>query len=130
MNSSFSAHGQTKISVEDDIIIIESTGPWNLEYFKAFHKELVLTLVNFSLDKHAVLLIPIGETIAVYEARDYHIEFLKKGTTRAVAINLSKSKAPLTTQNMCKEVYNEVPLEHKFFTSTEEAKCWLKNKLQ
>ncbi len=130
MNSSFSAHGQTKILVEDNIIIIESTGPWNLEYFETFHQELVLTLVKFSLDKYAVLLIPIGETIAVHEARDYHIKFLKKGTVRAVAINLSKSKIPLATQNMCKEVYSEVPLEHEFFTSTEEAKCWLKNKLQ
>ncbi|MCP4325668.1 MAG: hypothetical protein GY787_28280 [Alteromonadales bacterium] len=87
-------------------------------------------MINFSLDKYVVLLIPIGETIAVHQANDYHIEFLKKGAARAVAINLSKSAPPLTTQTMCTEVYSEVSLEHKFFTSSEEAKHWLKSKLQ
>ncbi|MDP7593893.1 MAG: hypothetical protein QF552_14575 [Litorilituus sp.] len=130
MHFSFSTHGQTKISVEGDIIIVESTGPWNLEYFEALHQELVMTIINSALDKYAVLLIPIGETIAVHEAKDFHTEFIKKGKACAIAVNLSQSETPLTTQKMCKEVYKEAALEHEFFTSTEKAKCWLKTKLQ
>ncbi len=125
MTLPFSAHGQACISVADSIMTIQSRGPWNVEYFTDMHCEIIETIKKHSLTNFAVLLIPYGEAIAVHEAIDYHVNFLRKGKSNAVAINLSCCDTPLSTENMCRKIYEAAGLTHEFFYDNEQAIVWL-----
>jgi len=126
MALSFSAHGKAYISVADSIMTIQSRGPWNVEYFTDMHSEIIETIKKHSLTNFAVLLIPYGEAICVHEAMNYHISFLRKGSSNAVAINLSCCDTPLSTENMCRNIYEGAGLKHQFFYDNEQAIDWLK----
>lgn len=126
MSKLFSVHGKSNITIVDNIVIIESKGPWNIEYFKGLHDELKEAIQKSLLTSYGVLLIPIGEAIGVYETMEYHVKFLRQGAAKAVAINLERCDTPHSTQSLCREAYESVQLEHEFFYSNEEAINWLK----
>ena len=86
MKEQFVVHGKTSINVDGDIIILESTGPWNAEYFYGLADDFKEILQHINKDNYAVLLIPIGETLGTPEAMESHLDFLRKGNTKAVAI--------------------------------------------
>ena len=129
MAFSYSAHGDTNVIVEDNILIIKSRGPWNIEYVHGLHQQLISVVENHNLSNYGVLLIPLGEAIGVHETMEYHVNFLRQGKAKAVAINLSQCETPHSTESMCRVAYQTANLEHEFFYSNEEAKLWLKNKM-
>ncbi|GAA0810307.1 hypothetical protein GCM10009111_00970 [Colwellia asteriadis] len=127
MSTAFSVHGAKEITVENNIITIRSVGPWNIEYFHLLHQDLIAAVTLVDFNNYAVLLVPLGEAISVAEALDYHVAFLKKGNTKAVAINLAGSDVPNSTKSLCTKAYEQAGLNFKFFTSDEEAKQWLQD---
>ncbi|KGJ94912.1 hypothetical protein [Colwellia psychrerythraea] len=129
MAINFPAHGKININIEDNIIILECEGPWNLEFFHILHQDLYNAVKQIAYSKYAVLLIPIGEAIGTAETMDYHINFLKKGQATAVAVNLSRSEVPSTTEHICRISYQAVNLKHEFFLDNDTAKRWLKEQL-
>ena len=129
MITAFCVHGKTKISIEENIIVIQSEGPWNNEYFKTLHQEILLAVSRLNTDHYGVLLLPIGETISVAEALDYHMDFLKQGNVKAIAINLENSHIPNTTERLCRKVYEQIGINFQFFSSNDSAKEWLKTTL-
>lgn len=129
MASQFSPHGQCNIVVEDNIIILELEGPWNLEFMQQMHSSLLKASEQIDVNNYGVLLILHGETLAVQEAIDCHVEFIKKVKTKAIAINLVHSSIPSMTQLMCEKVYQAAILPSAYFTDTLSAKKWLKAQL-
>jgi hypothetical protein len=61
---------------------------------------------------------------------DYHIDFLKKGNPCAVAVNLSRSNVPQSTEDLCHLAYGTAQLTHAFFTDNESALHWLKKNMR
>lgn len=55
MALSFTAHGNSHIWVQNNIIVIESRGPWNLEYFQGFHQDLINVVKHHALVNYGVL---------------------------------------------------------------------------
>jgi len=129
MSSLFNAHGHSAISIADNIMTIQSRGPWNIEYFEGLHRNIIEVIKEYSLTDFAVLLIPYGEAIGVHEAMKYHVEFLRQGSSMAVAVNLSNCETPLSTESMCRVAYESADLAHEFFSDNESAISWLKTKL-
>lgn len=129
MKDQFVVHGKTSISLDGDIIIIESTGPWNAEYFYGLQHELQKIVEQINRENYAVLLIPIGETLGTPEAIESHFDFIRKGNTKAVAINLSRSETPSMTKSLCCDAYIAAGITFDFFSSNEQAKDWLNSKL-
>jgi len=125
----FLAHGKTHISVEDNIIIIECVGPWNIEYFQELHNDIAEVVQKVDKENYAILFIPIGEAICTHETIDFHMDFLRQGNTKALAINLSQSEVPNTTESICRTAYQEVGLTFEFFDCDKQAKTWLMTKL-
>jgi len=125
----FSAHGKTHICIEGNIIIIECVGPWNIEYFKELHSEIIEAVQKVDRDNYAFLLIPRGEAICTHETIDFHIDFIRQGNNKAVAVNLSQSEVPNTTESICRTAYQGAGLTFKFFDCNEQAKTWLMTKL-
>lgn len=120
------AHGNCNFVVEGNIITIEATGPWNIEFFKQMHRELAEIISTEVDDKNfAILLILKGDSLAVQDGLDYHLHIVKSGPTKALALNSALSNTPQMTQNIFKKVYDLAGLKNQCFDSTTAAKTWL-----
>lgn len=131
MKAEFIAHGKCSYTIEDNIVMIDATGPWNLEFFKKMHRELSDIILN-DVDFHnfAILLILKGDSFATQDGLDYHLHLVKQGPTKALALNSTLSNASQITQSVFKKVYDKAGLENKNFDTTEAAIRWLKSKLE
>lgn len=123
--ASFSVHGECNISVEGSLLVIDVVGPWNLEFFDHLHQELAIAAKQITTKDYSVLLIPRGEAIAVNQATELHVEFLKRRRANAIAIVLKYCSSASITQDMCKRIYKLAGIEHKFFEHEGQARTWL-----
>jgi len=125
-----SPHGKCSYLVEGNIITIDATGPWNLEFFKQMHRELGEIIVNdVDFNNFAILLILKGDSLAAQDGLNYHLNLVRSGPTKALAINSALSNAPQITQSIFKKVYDQAGLKNRYFNSTEAAKAWLTEQL-
>lgn len=130
MKAEFIAHGKCSYTVEDNIITIDATGPWNLEFFKQMHRELSeIILRDVDFHNFAILLILKGDSFAAQDGLDYHLNLVRQGPTKALALNSSLSNATAITQSIFKKVYDKAGLTNQSFNSTAEAKAWLRTQL-
>ena len=129
MGIDFSAHGTAMIVVKNNIVTIDAIGPWNLEYFMTLHIRLVQAISQIEDDKYAVLLKPIGEAVAGQDCYKVHLDFIKQGKAKAVAINISLCETPVITRNLLHKIYTDARLEHQFFNDDQSALKWLDTKL-
>ena len=130
MKAELTAHGQCSYTIEDNIVIIDATGPWNLEFFKKMHHELSLIILNdVDFQNFAILLILRGESLAAKDGLDYHLKLVSSGPTKALAIHSALSDAPQITRSIFQNVYDQAGLKNQAFDSIEYAKTWLKTHL-
>tara|TARA_R110000744_G_scaffold378497_1_gene494728 strand:+ start:345 stop:740 length:396 start_codon:yes stop_codon:yes gene_type:complete len=123
-------HGKCHYLVEDNIITINATGPWNLEFFQQMHRELLdIALNDVDVNNFAILLILQGDSLAAQDGLNYHLKLVKAGSAKALAINSALSNAPSISQSIFKKVYDQAGLKNKCFNSTESAKVWLTKQL-
>lgn len=130
MKAEFLAHGQCTYTVEDNIITIDATGPWNLEFFQQMHHELS-NIILHDVDFHnfAILLILKGDSFAAQDGLDYHLNLVRQGPTKAIAMNSTMSNAAPITRGVFKKVYDQAGLTNQNFDSISAAKAWLRTKL-
>jgi hypothetical protein len=129
MVAKFIAHGNTEIIMEGNIIVIRCVGPWNIEYFHRLHQDILTAVSQVDINNYGVLFLPISEAICVAEAIDYHVDFLKQGNAKAIAVNLTGSEVPNITKDLCQKAYEQAGLNFQFFYSDESAKAWLQHHL-
>jgi len=122
-------HGEINVSLSGGILRVEAVGPWNMEFFLLMHKRLLSFLPQIQDIRYGVLLIPIGETLPVPEAVDFHIRFLKYVRTSGVAVLLSETSVAGATRAICHQVYSASNIEHEFFMEEKEASAWLMNQI-
>jgi hypothetical protein len=131
LKAEFISHGKCSYTVDDNIITIDATGPWNLEFFQQMHRELSEIILR-DVDYHnfAILLTLRGDSFASQDGLDYHLKLVRGGPTKALAINLALSNAMKFTDSVFTKVYDKAGLTNKSFNSTEAAKTWLKTLLE
>ena len=129
MTIKFPVHGSSKVSVDNNLIIIECEGPWNIEFFYELHQDILNAVKAVDYNNYGVLLIPRGEAIGTAETTNYHIAFLKEGNTKAIAINIALSDIPASTENICRIAYQAAGLKHAFFNDNDTAIDWLQQQL-
>ena len=89
LNSFFPAHGLCHYATDDNIVIIDSNGPFNLEFFKEMHADLIQYVTeNVDYRNFAILLIMRGNTLALPDGLAYHEVHVAKGTAKAIAVSL------------------------------------------
>ncbi len=130
MKTEYSPHGKCLYNVADNIITIDATGPWNLEFFRQMHRELSQHILN-DVDYHnfAILLILKGESLATQDGLDYHLSVVKTGPTKALAIIANSCDSPPLSQSMFQKIYNQAGLKNQAFNDIDAAKAWLKSQL-
>lgn len=130
MSTKFTPHGDCSFIVEDNIITIDATGPWNLEFFKSMHRDLGYIIThNVDYQNFAILLIFRGDAMAAQDGLDYHLKIVSAGTTKAVALYVSLSDSPLIIQSIYKKLYDKAGLKNQVFDDIDSAKSWLTSQL-
>ena len=130
MKAELLPHGKCHYLIEGNIITIDATGPWNLEFFKQMHRELHdIVLSKVDIDNFAILLILQGDSLAVQDGLDYHRELVSVGSAKAFALNCTLSIAPAISESIFRKVYDQAGLKNKSFDTTETAKAWLLKQL-
>ena len=125
-----SSHGEHSIQLDNNIVYVESTGPWNIEYFQQLHVELPNLIAQIPSQRYVVCLTLIGDAIPVKEAIAFHIEYLKTRPVLAVALDMSKCTSKVITQKILSDIYRCANIQHQFFENGEAAKKWLIEVLQ
>ena len=130
METAFIPHGKCTYSVDGGIITINAIGPWNLEFFMQMHIELAdIILTKVDIKNFAILLILEGDSLAAQDGLDYHLNLVRTGPKKAIAINSALSNAPKITQSVFKKVYDQARLKNNVFDCCEVAKVWLATQL-
>ncbi|MCL6417053.1 hypothetical protein MIB92_15435 [Aestuariirhabdus sp. Z084] len=126
MASRFTAHGNCRFSISGNIVSIYAAGPWNLEFFQSMQKRLrALIESELDIDNYAILIDFVGVSLASPDVLDYHLEFVKQGNAKAIALNLQQCTSSLLTGEAFSRVYTEGGLTNKCFDNREDAIAWL-----
>jgi hypothetical protein len=56
----FSPHGTLDIAIDNNLILIEAQGPWNIEYLDHLHAQLIVAVSKVDLANYAILITPKG----------------------------------------------------------------------
>ncbi len=126
----FNPHGTLKLAIEENIILLEAQGPWNIEYIEYLHQELSKAVTQVDHNNYGVLFTPKGEAISVEEGLEYHLRFLRRGNTQAISLNLAHCTTSLLTENLFTKLYRAAGIEHAFFDNAFDARLWLEQILQ
>ena len=125
MSVNFKIHGDVTLHWSNDILHIDSSGPWNMEFFQHLHAELFNAVRKHNKQGFCVLLSIKGEALPTPEGQAFHTEFLKSSSAKAVAVNLEKCITKSMTRDVCHKVYTDAGLIHQCFESKDQALTWL-----
>ncbi len=126
----FSRHGTLDIVIEDNLILIEAQGPWNIEYLDYLHEQLRIAVSKVDINNYAILITPKGEAISVEAGLEYHLNFIRQGNTKAVALNLAHCTTALLTESLFTKLYRAAGIKHAFFDNNFDARQWLEAELK
>jgi len=125
----FSIHGECNLSVDRNILTINITGPCNKEFFFYLHQKLLSVADKININNYAVLLIPHGDAVIIFDAFLAHVEFLKSKSVKAIAVVLESCSTPSMTKSMCHKAYENADIVHQFFENRAAAKNWLNDEI-
>jgi len=121
----FKCHGECNLFWENNILTIDVEGPCNIEFYDYMHKKILTFAENIDKSNYATLLITRGEAVIIVDALSNHVEFLKRASTKAIAVVLGFCDTPSITEAMCHKAYENAGIVHQFFESSNDAKNWL-----
>jgi hypothetical protein len=123
--SIFSPHGTLDIVIEDNLVLIEAEGPWNIEYLDQLHEQLIKAVSQVDPNNYAILITPQGEAISVEAGLEYHLNFIRQGNAKAVALNLAHCTTASLTESIFTKLYRIAGVKHAFFDNSFDARQWL-----
>ncbi len=121
-------HGTLNYSLEDGLLIIEGTGPWNQNALKPNKTgQAVLESVR-NLPFWGVLAILDGDPIHTPDAARLLTDYVRRDKLRGrigSALVLSSSTAPEFGRLHIADIYRKAGEKFEFFNDISEAKRWL-----
>ena len=130
---SFSSHGELTFKVEDNIMIVEGRGPWNLEAINLSSEDARLSHDQLYGKKWGVLAIIHGDPIHTPDAAQLLTEIVindKKNGRVASALVLDADHHPEFGKFHIGEIYGNAKETFEFFKDIESARIWLFNQLK
>ena len=132
INNHFSSHGSLDIRVEGRLLILEGTGPWNLESLND-SGEIAAPLVEPLKGKPwGVVVTILGEPIYVPDAADKLAQVVRQDKLDgriATAVIVDKCASPHFARTHLSEIYTQAGETFEFFSTLHEAKNWVSKKL-
>ncbi|MBA6389632.1 hypothetical protein H4J38_02450 [Colwellia sp. BRX10-3] len=127
--TTFAPRSSLEITIEDNLILIQAQGPWNIEYLDYLHQQLRWAVTQIDQSNYGVLLTPKGEAISVEAGLEYHVNFIRNSKTKAVALNLAHCTTSQLAENLFSKIYRGAGIKHAFFDNAFDARLWLEKEL-
>lgn len=122
-------HGQCEMEVRGNKIVVDATGPWNVEFTDVLHQQLAENVAKVADKKYGILLVIHGEALAGEDVVQAHINFVKHGQVTAVAISLQYCDTCLISKTLFTRTYSACGIKHAFFDTEQEGMAWLDQQL-
>jgi len=126
-------HGSMSFSVEDNILVINGRGPWNLN---AIEQGVVDTNEQIKTLYHkpwGVLMIALGDSILVPEAAIRLTKIIESDRRKgrlATALVIRECGIPKFVEQHLGQIYLSAGDEFKYFDEITDAKQWLQQLLK
>ena len=125
-------HGILNFRLEDNILIIEGTGPWNREALLLSSDTAGLVQKQRIKKKWGVIAIFNGDPIYTPDAADLLIEYVTYDKLQgrvATAVILNCSSSPELGQKHIGKICKQAGEQCQFFENLCDAKIWIKQQL-
>ncbi len=106
-------------------MIIDASGPWNMEYFTQLHLSLNEAAKNINIKHYGVLLRLSGQAIAVEGGLEIHSKFVSKSNVKAMALDFSCCESSPISKKLFTKAYNLANIHFEIFDNGDDAKEWL-----
>ena len=123
--NTFGAHGTLDVRQEGQLLIVEGTGPWNLESLEASGVVANPLVDKLSSEPWGVVLIIHGEPIYVPEAAEALVTIVREQRQRgriASAVVVEDCFSPRFARNHIGEIYDRAGETYKFLPDMDQAK--------
>lgn len=128
----FRAHGSLEVKVDGRLLVLEGTGPWNLESLHDSGK-IAAPIVEPLLGKPWGVIATIhGEPIYVPEAAEKLAQIVRSDKVQgrvASALLVDACNSPQFAKNHIGEIYRAAGETFEFFTDYKQAKHWVMDKI-
>lgn len=130
MIDQYSKHGTYSINIEDNTLIIEAKGPFNIELVTQYHVELLNSAELLAKRGHpwSQIIILHEESLFTPDAAQKLMESncwrKTKGLSRSAVVLVNPVGASLITKQL-NDIYNKSMIESAVFAEITAAKKWL-----
>lgn len=125
-------HGILNFRLDDNILIIEGTGPWNREALLLSFDTAGLVQKQRIKKKWGVIAILNGDPIHTPDATTLLIEYVtydKLHGRVATAVILKNARSPELGRKHIDKIYEQAGELCQFFDNLHDAKSWIKEQL-
>jgi hypothetical protein len=132
-NNKFPAHGTMRLSVEGQLLIIEGSGPANIEMVQEYQQKVMGLRKQIMHAPWASLALLSGTPLVSPEAKELFVKVIKQAKTmhlRATAVVLIDMESADMVRQFWQEIYIDAGVKYDFFETIEEARNWLQSVLK
>ena len=122
-------HGEFSLMMNQDVVLINAVGPWNLECIEQFGSDYATSVYSAKVSRWADIIMLQGESLLIPEAeKDLQVRIARAVETGLghVAVVMCKSEVKTTAKLQMKRLYRNLPAELAFFDTLNEAIDWVK----
>ncbi|GAC35422.1 hypothetical protein [Paraglaciecola polaris] len=126
--SRFPTHGSVELDIDDNILLVEGSGPWNLESVVESETHMAPLLALLSGKPWGALVVLHGDPIYVPDAAAFLSKAVRaqKALGRvATAMVVDQSNTPEFSKRHIGQLLDEAGENYRFFPDKAQAKWWL-----
>lgn len=126
----FSCHGIYEVKVEDGILFVDATGPFNEELINSYRQAIEKCIQIVEAHSWNQIIVLHDMSLFTPEAELALTESLinrKSRKLNASAVVFVDIEGEIIIKQQMSKAYNTAKVQHEYFTSIEEAKIWLQS---
>ncbi|MBU3002397.1 hypothetical protein [Paraglaciecola arctica] len=132
-NSRFPAHGSMRLSIQGQLLIVEGSGPGNIEMVQEYQQQVVGLRKQIMHAPWVSLALLSGTPLVSPEAKELFIQVVKQAKSmnlRATAVVFIEMESADLVRQFWREIYTSAGLKFSFFDTENEARDWLQSVLE
>ncbi|WP_339723038.1 hypothetical protein [uncultured Paraglaciecola sp.] len=131
--SKFPAHGSLRLSIEGQLLIIEGSGPANLEMVQEYQQQVMGLRKQIMHAPWGSLALLSGTPLVSPEAKALFVQVIKQAKAmnlQATAVVLIEMESAEMVRQFWQEIYIDSGVNYAFFATIVEARNWLQTVLK
>ncbi|MBN2659610.1 MAG: hypothetical protein JXR86_21305 [Spirochaetales bacterium] len=128
----FYPHGELHFDVEDNLMIMTGTGPWNMESIIQSGEDATKSHLKLYGSRWGLLALLSGQAVHTPDAAEVLVEAVKKdkenGRTASALVLFDRENSDFNRHHIS-EIYRKAGETFRFFNDEESAREWLADQL-